>query len=356
MWLEGALAPMTHPATDPSSGNGAKPSPIRDGCARSASWRTEEKNYSLSYREVFLLGMKINKLKKRLSNKEKILLDAAMGTELQRKGVNTTLPLWSAEALISDPAIVKQIHIENILAGAEIITTNTFRTTNYTLKKKSKEKIAGELTGHAVLLAKEAIYESNIKKTIFIAGSVAPLEDCYRPDLTPPHEVLIKEHLKNVKNLKAAGVDFLLFETMITKVEILTLCEAAIKTNMPFAISFCCNQKGQLLSGEDLTYVIKKLEKYQPLFISINCISPTIVNPLISIMKKSTDLPVGVYANGDGNPDGRQGWCFHGLNQAEVYKYYAIEWFKSGVQIIGGCCGSNAFYISLLTNYLGKKT
>ena len=60
-----------------------------------------------------------------------LVLDGAMGTELSRRGVQTKLPLWTAESNISHPYLVEQIHKEYIQSGADVITTNTFRSTSW---------------------------------------------------------------------------------------------------------------------------------------------------------------------------------------------------------------------------------
>ena len=60
------------------------------------------------------------------------LLDGAMGTELNNRGVKTELPLWTADANILHPDLVQNIHSEYIDAGADYITTNTFRSTSWT--------------------------------------------------------------------------------------------------------------------------------------------------------------------------------------------------------------------------------
>ncbi len=59
-----------------------------------------------------------------------LLLDGATGTELNRRGVDTGLPMWSANALTNDTGlnVLRQIHVDYLNAGADIITTNTFRT------------------------------------------------------------------------------------------------------------------------------------------------------------------------------------------------------------------------------------
>ena len=64
-----------------------------------------------------------------------LVLDGAMGTQLNNRGFKTELPLWTADANITHPDLVKSIHSEYIYAGADIITTNTFRSTSWTYKR-----------------------------------------------------------------------------------------------------------------------------------------------------------------------------------------------------------------------------
>ena len=106
-----------------------------------------------------------------------LILDGATGTELDRRGVDTSLPLWSARALLTAPDIVQQIHRDYLDAGADLITTNTFRTHRRTLTRAGVGERTRELTQLAVELARRAIEESG--RTAYIAGSMSPLEDCY---------------------------------------------------------------------------------------------------------------------------------------------------------------------------------
>ena len=93
-------------------------------------------------------------LKKKLDGGAKVVLSGACGTEIQRRGVSTGLPLWSAGALFSNPEVVKQIHRDYIDAGADIITTNTFRTNTRTFKDAGGEERAREATRIACSIAK----------------------------------------------------------------------------------------------------------------------------------------------------------------------------------------------------------
>src|SRR5690349_17344331 len=103
------------------------------------------------------------------------LVDGAMGTELGARGVSIDGALWSARALDEAPEEVAGIHAAYAAAGATLHTANTFRT---------KRRQAGErwekLARKAVRLARGAVPVGHR-----VAGSVSPLEDCYRPDLSP---------------------------------------------------------------------------------------------------------------------------------------------------------------------------
>lgn len=293
--------------------------------------------------------MLISRFNEILKQNNPLVMDGGLGTEILRRGYETTLPLWSAEILIQNPQIVKEIHKDYIKAGAQIIITNTFRTTERTLRKKGLKGKAKELTILACKLARKAITETNPKHEVFIAGSIAPLEDCYSPETTPKDKDLRIEHLAYAKDLKAGGVDFLILETMITWRELFYALEAAKKTNLPVAVSLCCNDKLQLLSGEPLFEIIPKIKKYKPLFVGVNCTSQTIANQVVAYLKSITNIPISVYAQGDGIPDKYQGWKFDNQKQLEIYIESAKEWVKNGAKIVGGCCGTNPDYIKRLS-------
>lgn len=296
--------------------------------------------------------MSINKLKNLINKGQIILMNGGTGSEITARGVETTLPLWSAKALFTHPNVVKQIHRDYIDSGAQIIVTNTFRTTERTFKKANLKNKARKATLLACRLAKEAVKESG--KEIFVAGSIAPLEDCYSPDLVPAVEELGKEHLENAKNLKSGGIDLVLIETMISIREVISACESIQKVNLPLAVSFCCNSKGQLLSGESLKDAVYAVEKYKPLFISLNCMPSKIITKVIRKLRKLTDLPIGACAQGDGRVDGDQGWIGGGSQAINAYLKEVREWIKSGVQVIGGCCGTNPEYIKKLNSFVSR--
>ncbi|MEK7312266.1 MAG: homocysteine S-methyltransferase family protein, partial [Chloroflexota bacterium] len=135
----------------------------------------------------------------RFSQSNPLILDGATGTELNRRGVDTGLPLWSANALLTDSGLdtLRQIHLDYLNAGAGIITANTFRTHRRALAGKGYD--ARELTKRAVETAREAV--AQIGNLRYIAGSIAPLEDCYSPQRIPSDAECRTEHSERIHHL-----------------------------------------------------------------------------------------------------------------------------------------------------------
>jgi S-methylmethionine-dependent homocysteine/selenocysteine methylase len=294
-------------------------------------------------------------LRMRLKRRTPLVLDGAMGTELQRRGVDTGLPMWSANALFGRPAIIQQIHEEYLLAGADIITTNTFRTTRRTMGRANLPDRSKQLTETAVQLALRA-REKHPDGQRLVAGSMAPLEDCYRPDLVPP-DAELKEHEELAGRLAAAGVDIILIETMNTVREAYAACSAAVATGLDVIVSFVCNREGTLLSGETLEDAVMSVAELSPAGFSVNCVSPRFMEKAITslssqVRKTRPEAIVAAYGN-IGNPESDvHGWEFTNDVSAEQYAQHASAWSRLGVSIVGGCCGTTPVYIEAATQAL----
>lgn len=284
-------------------------------------------------------------IQERQEQKKPILMDGGTGTEITRRGISTKLPLWSAEALMTAPDVVKAIHRDYIGAGAEVIITNTFRTQRRTLDKVGKGQEAERLTKLAVMLAKDAIKETNVDHKVWIAGSVAPLEDCYTPELYPGDKQAATEHAEHIRFLVEAGVDFILVETMNTIRETKVALKAAKSHDVPLAVSYCINEEGQLLSGESVEDMVQVAEPLNPLAIMINCSDPGASTGVLKKLYELTTLPLGVYANGMGEAHNDQGWIFEGGVSVKTYLGHVMDWIEAGAILVGGCCGTTPEYI-----------
>jgi S-methylmethionine-dependent homocysteine/selenocysteine methylase len=277
-----------------------------------------------------------------------LILDGAMGTELQRRGADTGLPLWSARALVEAPEIVLQIHRDHLGAGADILTANTFRTTRRTFRRAALPDNSPEYTRLALELARRAAAGAT-DRPVLIAGSIAPLEDCYRPDLVPPDAELQEEHGEQARRLAAAGVDLLLLETMGTVREARFAAAAASETGKDFIVSFLCDREGRLFGGEPLHQAIMAVTPFHPVALSINCVPARCVLPAIRQLKSGTPLPWGIYAN-TGVAGQEQAASITPDVEPEEYGRLALGWLHQGASFIGGCCGTTSQHIAVLWN------
>jgi len=283
-----------------------------------------------------------------LARPRKLILDGATGTELNRRGVDTGLPLWSANALMKDrdAKILQQIHEDYLLAGADIITTNTFRTHRRALAPSGNADRALELTHRAVDIARAAIaiVPSDIPRSL--AGSISTLEDCYRPDLVPPDDELSAEHSEQIHHIVECGVDLILIETINTIREAVIMTKLATISGVSVVVSFVCGREGKLLSGESLTAAAKQLLPLGIAAIGVNCgPTPYLAKPLAELqIICGKDFPLIAYGN-IGYADEKVGWVNTDSENPEVYCEHALHW---PAKIIGGCCGTTPEHISKL--------
>lgn len=289
-------------------------------------------------------------LQDRLQEQRCLLLDGALGTELTQRGFPLDSKLWSASALLSAPELVREIHTDYIHAGAEVITANTFRTHRRNLEKADLGHRASELTRLAVELAQDAARSAT--HPVWVAGSQAPLEDCYRPQDVPDDKTLHREHAEMAANLADAGADLILIETQNTIREALAATRAASETGLPFLVSFVCGREGRLLSGETLTEAAKAVLRFQPLAVLVNCLPPSAIpGALMELQSAVGDFPIGVYANiGELNPQGE--WIHSPVEKPENYAQAARNWKELGAKLIGGCCGTTPEHIRRLRDIL----
>jgi len=275
------------------------------------------------------------------------VLDGATGSELDRAGVDVGMPLWSAHAILEAPEILKQVHISYLEAGAQAISTNTFRTHERSLAKAGMGHRAEELTTKAVEIAQSARDEVNTDALVF--GSVAPLEDCYSPKLAPLSDVCEQEHRQIICHLVNAGVDLVLIETIASAHEAVAAAKVA---KGEWAISLCMQTDvlGTLLDGTPLTNIIQAFEHAK--FIGINCYPATKLAQQVKHLRSIAPNEMAVAAYGNvGHADDEGGWINTDAIDPNIFAEYAMDWVKAGASIVGGCCGTTPKTIAAIRNH-----
>ena len=302
--------------------------------------------------------MDLDAWKARLRNGDCVLLDGATGTELMRRGVDVSLPLWSARAVFQAPEVLLEIQREYAAAGADILTANTFRAHARCLARGGWAGRSLELAQAAVALARRAIAQAGAQA--LVAGSVAPLEDCYRPDLVPGQEALEREHDQLAQTLARAGVDLILIETMGSARELRAAAQAAKATGLPWMASMICAGAsgprppgpGQLLSGEPLLDSARELAELGASALLVNCVPVDDVAGHLRELAQVPHMPLGAFANvGHIAADGD--WSPPDTIDAPAYARAAANWRKLGASIVGGCCGTTPEHVRELRRQLG---
>jgi S-methylmethionine-dependent homocysteine/selenocysteine methylase len=291
-----------------------------------------------------------------------LVLDGAVGTELERRGVCAARPLWSAAALDSDPRTVLTIHRDYVRAGADIIVANTFRTNVRTLRAAGMFKRGPELNRAALNLAwwaprLERLRLREISRPpheILIAASLAPVEDCYRPQRAPELSVLYKEHRKTLAWLKTGRPALVWIETMNTVREARAAARAAKNAKLPFVLSFVLAENGDLLSGEPLPEAVAAVEPFNPLALGLNCIPPDGITAHLPRLRRATKRPLAAYAHIN-NREPTPGWNFSQSATPDQYARQVKRWLDLGVTIVGGCCGTTPDHIRAVREVVERR-
>ncbi|HXK25970.1 MAG TPA: homocysteine S-methyltransferase family protein [Myxococcota bacterium] len=284
----------------------------------------------------------------RLRDRSTLVLDGATGTELERRGVPSSLPLWSAPALLEHPEVVARIHSEYAAAGVEVLTANTFRTQHRTLARGGLGERAEELTRIAVELARRGARSG--RQRVFVVGSAPPLEDCYRPDLVPEPQALAREHGEHARNLAAADVDAILVETMNSVREAVAATRAARAEQLPVLASFVCWDGARLLSGEPLESAALAVRDVGADAVLVNCLPPSNVHACLPALARSR-LPFGAYAN-LGEPNDETGFTRSEDCTPDAFARHAESWALAGAQLVGGCCGTTPDHLRAVAQRL----
>jgi S-methylmethionine-dependent homocysteine/selenocysteine methylase len=267
-----------------------------------------------------------------------------MGMELERRGFHCRLPLWSAWALIEAPDLVREIHKDYLLAGADVLTTATFRTTRYALDKEGLADCTGDLTRLALRLARQAVDQIEIDRDIIIAGSMAPLEDCYKPELASSKAILEREHRLNAEALLAAGADLLLVETQNSRREAVTATKAALASGLPVWTSLMPRSASEMFNGDSLIETAKEITQLGVDALLINCCEiRTAAQAFATLRIALPEMKLGVYPND-----------LEGKVSPELFADWGAQ-FKTSASIIGGCCGFGPEHIRELIKAVNKK-
>ena len=308
----------------------------------------------------------INELEKRI-----MVLDGATGTAIQKynltekdfqgkKGCNEILN-------ITRPDIIKEIHKNYILSGADIIETNTFNCNKISLSEYDISEKAYELSKKGAELARETATEMEkvLEKKIWTAGSIGPTsKSASIPSGDIPYERTVdfgqlkEAYSEQIKGLIDGGVEILLIETIFdglnAKAALIAAEEIFEKNNktLPVMISATVNKQGKLLSGQSIESLVVALDRKCVISFGLNCsFGAKDLIPLIKKLSTFTHKYISLYPNaGLPNENGEY------EETPKITVSYLKELIKDkAVNILGGCCGTHYGHIKAISSLVKEK-
>ena len=285
------------------------------------------------------------------------VLDAGMGKALKMQGVEIPETIWSANALLIAPEKVQAIHEDNLRAGADVITTNTYGIIRHDLRKVGIEDQFEALNLQAARLAIDA--KAATGSDAMIAGSLPPLFGSYRPDLVHDEAALEPLYAEQAEVL-APHVDFFLCETMSHINEARAAAKAAARTGKPVVVSFTLHDEipCALRSGQSVEEAISDLSDIDIAGVSANCALPERISEAMPHLAATGLAFIGGYANAfthvptdwllDGDKDTDKVLALRDDLPPEIYTKFVQQWIDSGANLVGGCCGTLASHTAAI--------
>ncbi len=273
-----------------------------------------------------------------------LFFDGAMGTELQKRGLKTgELP----ERLnLTNPDVITEIHKSYLMAGSDIISTNTFGANPL---KFSDEELEQVITA-ALNCARNSISEVGGKER-YVALDMGPLGKILKPFGDLPFEDAVEAFAKVVR-IGQKGADLILIETMNDSYETKAAVLAAKEnSHLPIFVTNVYDEKKKLMTGADALSMIALLEGLGVDAIGMNCsLGPAKMNEILRTFAAYSSTPLMLSPNA-GLPRTENGQVVFDVS-AEEYAKEMVKSAQIGAWVIGGCCGTTPEYIKAAVNAL----
>ena len=311
-----------------------------------------------------------------------IILDGAMGTMIQQYGLEEDdfrgYRYRNAEGMmkgnndmlnLTRPDVIEDIHTKYLMAGADIITTNTFSSQRVSQADYGLETSAREMALEGARIARKAADRySTEEKPRFVAGSVGPTnKTCsMSPDVSNPaareldYATLYEDYLEQIEALEEGGADAVLIETVFDTLNAKAAIDATMEVmrrtgrDLPIMLSITVSDlAGRTLSGQTLDAVLASVSSYPIFSIGLNCsFGADQMKPFIKELAHHAPYYISAYPNA-GLPNSLGGYDETPETMAPQIGEYIDEGL---VNIIGGCCGTTEKFIAKYTEIAEGKT
>lgn len=293
--------------------------------------------------------------KDKFDNGEMLIIDGAMGTELERRGVPMHAEAWSGAALIEHPDAIIGAHEDYIRAGAEVIITNTFGASPHMLKAMGYGDRDEAIIESAVDLAKRA--RDNTGVDVAIAGSISTMAaggDVADPGDRHSDDEVVDSMNRMAQALARGGCDMIALEMMQDSHRAPIATQAAKDTGLPVWLGLTCawnETRDKLVAFDfpeyDFDEFLAAMLPIGPDLVSIMHSDVDVTSAALDVVKQSWDGPLGAYP--EAGYFTMPNWQFVDIIAPDDLVTRARGWVDQGVTVLGGCCGLGPEHIAALS-------
>ncbi len=264
--------------------------------------------------------------------------DGAMGTMLYAKGI--FINRCFDELNFSSPELVREIHREYLEAGAEILETNTFGANSFKLEPHGLGNRVAEINRRGAEIAREAAGE-----VAYVAGSIGPLGVPIEPIGRIGFDEARAAFAVQAKALAEGGVDLFILETFHRLEEMREAIRGVREvSDKPVVALMSVTEEDISALGDPASKIASSLDEWGADVIGFNCsVGPQPMLKAIDVMREFTRRPLCAMPNA-GTPRLVEGRYLY-LSSPEYFAKYARRFLRSGVRIVGGCCGTTPAHI-----------
>jgi len=269
-----------------------------------------------------------------------VIIDGGTGSELRRRGVTLSPTAWSGTAADTHAELLRDIHLDYIDAGADVITTNTFGTTRFVLEAAGLGADFERINQQALWAALEARERSG--RDVSIAGSISCLPPRFDVNAYPDHDTELAAYIELAQLLADNGADMLVLEMMQETQHAVRAAEAAKRTGLPLWLGLSCrmNAAGELVGydfpQQAFAATLETLAALEPDAINIMHSPPGTILPALAAARQSWHGVLGAY------PEITSQLAAGGAEAVPDDNWIELcaGWRDAGAQILGGCCGT----------------
>jgi 5-methyltetrahydrofolate--homocysteine methyltransferase len=287
-------------------------------------------------------------LSEALKTKDIFLLDGAIGTELDKRGL-----MGRAGNNLDNPEVVLEIQREYAQCGCDAITTNTLTMNRIYIETHNIGVSVRDVNRAGAEIARQAV-----GKRQYVLGNMSSTGQLLEPYGTYKESQFYDAFKEQAEILAESGVDGFIIETMFDLREAmcaLRACKDKLSLPVIVSIAFATETKGgRTMMGNSAEQCAKSLTGAGADVIGANCgdIDPAQMAVVVSLLKSATSLPVLAQPNA-GKPKLVGNETVFDM-EPEAFAQGITECLRAGASIVGGCCGTTPEHIRAVAGLINR--